>query len=84
MNLSELGKTSLVQHDIKLGNPTPFKEHYHRTPLHQYDEVKKHLHEMLDIGAICKSTSPLASPIVLEWKKDSGLPRLFRWRYPLH
>ena len=26
MNLSELGKTSLVQHDIKLDNPTPFKE----------------------------------------------------------
>ena len=27
-NLSELGKTSLVQHDIKLDDPTPFKEHY--------------------------------------------------------
>ena len=26
MNLSELGKTSLVQHDIKLDDMTPFKE----------------------------------------------------------
>ena len=28
MNLSELGKTSLVQHDIKLDDMTPFKEWY--------------------------------------------------------
>ena len=28
LNLSELGKTSLVQHDIKLDDMTPFKEHY--------------------------------------------------------
>ena len=28
MNQSELGKTSLVQHDIKLDDPTPFKECY--------------------------------------------------------
>ena len=28
MNLSELGKTSLVQHDIKLDDTTPFKECY--------------------------------------------------------
>ena len=27
MNLSELGKTSLVQYDIKLDDPTLFKEH---------------------------------------------------------
>ena len=28
MSFSELGKTSLVQHDIKLDNMTPFKEQY--------------------------------------------------------
>ena len=65
MSLSELGKTSLVQHDIKLDNPTPFKECYCRIPLHQYDEVKKNLQEMIEIGAFCKSTSPWASPIIL-------------------
>ena len=32
MNLSELGKTSLVQHDIKLDDMTPFKEWYQRIP----------------------------------------------------
>ena len=73
MNLSELGKTSLVQHDIKLDDMTPFKEQYQRIPLHQYKGVKKHLQEMLEIGAICRSTSPWASPVVLVCKKDGGL-----------
>ena len=52
MNLCELGKTLLFQHDIKLDNPTPFKEPYHRIPPHQYDKVKKHFQEMIEIGAI--------------------------------
>ena len=52
LNLGELGKTSLVQHDIKLDDMTPFKEWYRRIPQHQYGEVKKHLQEMLEIGAI--------------------------------
>ena len=51
LNLSELGKTSLVQHGIKLDDMTPFKEQYRRIPPHQH-EVKKHLQEMLEIGAI--------------------------------
>ena len=73
MNLNELGKTSLVQHGIKLDDMTPFNELHHRILPHQYEEVKKHLQEMLEIGAICKSTSPWASPIVLACKKDGGL-----------
>ena len=56
LNLKELVKTSLVQHEIRLSDRTPFKERYRRIPPHQY-EVRKHLQEMLDIGAICKSTS---------------------------
>ena len=51
LNLRELGKTSLVQHEIKLSDKTPFKERYRRIPPHQYEEVRKHLQEMLDKGA---------------------------------
>ena len=65
LNLKELGKTSLIQHEIQLSDKTPFKERYMRIPPHQYEEVRKHLQEMLDIGAICRSTSPWASPVVL-------------------
>ena len=39
LNLKELGRTSLVQHEIKLSNDTPFKERYRRIPPHQYEEV---------------------------------------------
>ena len=35
LTLNKLGKTSLVQHDIKLGDKTPFKERYQNMPPHQ-------------------------------------------------
>ena len=73
MSLSELGKTFQAQHDIKLDDMMPFKEWYQRMPPHQYEEVKKYLQDILEIGAICRPTSRWASPIVLVCKEDSGL-----------
>ena len=69
----DLGKTDLIQHHIELTNYMPIKDRYHRIPPHQYDEVRKHLREMLEIGAIRKSNSPWASPMVLVCKKDGSL-----------
>ena len=43
LNLKELGKSSLVQQEIKLSDKIPFKERYRRIPTHQYEEVRKHL-----------------------------------------
>ena len=40
---------------------------------YQYEEVKKHLEEMLEIRAIRKSNSPWASALVLVRKKDGSL-----------
>ena len=54
---NELGRTDLVKHKIRLDNYVPFKERYCRIPPHQYEEVKKHLGEMLEVGAIRKSES---------------------------
>ena len=51
----------------------PFKEHYQHILPHMNDNVKVHLQEMLDIGAIWKSYSPLASVVVLVQKKDGSL-----------
>ena len=73
LNLKELGKTSLVQPEIKLSDKTPFKERYRRIPPHQYEEVRKYLQEMLDIGVIHIFTSSWASPVVLVHKKDGSL-----------
>ena len=55
----ELGRTDLVKHEIKLTNYVPFKERYRRIPPHQYEEVRKHLDEMLRMGAIRRSNSPV-------------------------
>ena len=38
-----------------------------------YDDVKAHLQEILDIGAIRKSNSLWTSTVVLVWKKDGSL-----------
>ena len=69
----ELGRTNLVKHEIKLTNYVPFKERYRRIPPHQYEEVRKHLDEMLRMGAIRRSNSPWASAVVLVRKKDGAL-----------
>ena len=79
LNLKELGKTSLVQQEIKLSDKTPFKERYRRIPPHQYEGVRKHLQEMLDIGAIHRSTSSWVSPVVLVGKKDGKPSVLYQF-----
>ena len=69
----DMGRTNLVKHHIKLTDPVPFKEAYRRIPPQMYDEVKTHLQEMLDLGAIRPSNSPWASAIVLVRIKDGRL-----------
>ena len=69
----DLGKTALIKHKIWSTEQTPFKERYRCIPPHMYDDVRAHIQEMLDIGAICKSPSPWASAVVLVPKKDGGL-----------
>ena len=50
-----------------------FQKTYHRILPHQFEEVRKHLKEMLEIGAIKCSNSPWASTVVLVQKKDGSL-----------
>ena len=69
----DLGRPDKVKHSIKLDDYTPFKERYRYIPPQQYEEVKQHLKEMLEIGAINESKSPWASTVVLLRKKDSSL-----------
>ena len=69
----DLGRTNLVQHNIVLSDPAPFKERYRRIPPQLYDEVREHLQEMLRLGAIRRSCSPWASAIVLVRKKNGKL-----------
>ena len=69
----DMGRTNLVKHNIVLTDPIPFKEKYRTIPPQLFSEVKAHLQEMLDLGAIRHSNSPWASAIVLVRKKDGKL-----------
>ena len=64
----DLGKTALIKHKMRLTEQTPFKERYRCIPPHMYDNVRAHIQEMMDIGAICKSHSLWASAVVLVQK----------------
>ena len=72
-NDMDMGRTNLVKHHIKLTDTIPFKESYRRIPPQMYNEVKAHIQEMLDLGAIRHSNSPWSSAIVLVRKKDGRL-----------
>ena len=73
LEILEMGHTSLAKHKTKLDNYTPFKERYRQIPPTLFDEVKKHLKEMIQVGAIRCSNSPWASAVVLVRKKDGSL-----------
>ena len=69
----DLGKCNILKHDIKLTDHRPFKEGYRRIPPHLFEEVKQHLQEMVEIGAIRKGFSQWSSAVVLVRKKDGDL-----------
>jgi len=70
---TDLGKTDLVEHEIKLSDNTSFKEPYRRIPPAMFEEVRQHLKEMIEADAIRPSQSPYSSNVVLVRKKDGSL-----------
>ena len=69
----ELGCTHSTEHIIKVTDDTPFKEWFRRIPLLMVKEVRNHLKEMLESGAIRPSQSAWCNAMVLVQKKDRGL-----------
>ena len=70
---NDIGRTNLVEHEIHLETEQPFKEPYRKIPPALLQEVREHLKEMLEIGAIRESNSPFSSNIVLVRKKDGSI-----------
>ena len=70
---NELGCTSQVKHNIKMTNDEPFKEQFRHIPPPLLEEVRTHVNDMLQAGAIRPSSSPWCNVVVLVWKKDGGL-----------
>ena len=71
----DMGHTNTTKHKIVLKDPDtlPFREHFHRIPPPQLDEVREHLKLMLDAGVIQPSNSPWYNAVVLVRKKDRSL-----------
>ena len=69
----DMGRTQKTKHRIPMYDPSPFKLPYHRIPPSMYEEVRKHLQEMLASDEIRVSQSPYASPVVLIRKPNGNI-----------
>ena len=72
---NEIGCTDATEHVIELlpEQDEPFKERFRRIAPHEVEEVRQHIQEMLDGGAIWPSQSPWCNAVVLVQKKDGTL-----------
>ena len=70
---NKIGCTDTAEHVIELLDTEPFKERFRWIAPPLVEEVREHIQEMLDGGAICPSQSPWCNAVVLVWKKDGGL-----------
>ena len=72
---NEIGCTDATEHTIELLKDEPFKERFRCIvpPPLVVEEVRRHIQEMLDGGAIQPSQSPWCNAMVLVRKKDGSL-----------
>ena len=70
---NELGCTSQVKHNIKVTDDEPLKEQFRHIPPPLLKEVRTHVNDILQVGAIRPNSSPWCNAVVLVWKKDGGL-----------
>ena len=68
------GVTPLIEHEIKLEDPTPIKQRYRPRNLAIQGIINQEVDKMLAEGVVQPSTSPWSSPVVINRRKD-GKPR---------
>ncbi len=72
MTGDELGRTTVTEHIVTIGDAAPIRQPPYRVPIALKDTMKE-LDRMLQLGVAEPSSSPWASPVVLAEKKDGGV-----------
>ena len=67
------GRTSLIEHDIDVGDARPVKLPPYRIHPSQVEQVKKELEEMEAAGIVSQTMSEWSSPVTLVPKPDGSL-----------
>ncbi len=60
-------------HDIPTGEAPPIKQRHRRVPPQIFQEVKRHVQNLVSQGILKESSSPWASPAVIVMKKDGSV-----------
>lgn len=76
----DVGSVAGVTHRIELEPHVPFKERTRRVSPADFNDLKRHLQDLLAVGIIEESHSPYASPIVLVRKKNGDLRMVVDYR----
>ena len=76
----DVGKTNVVQHDIKLTDQRPIKQHPRRMSDQKQQEADRQIDQLCDLGLVQPSNSAWASPIVMVKKKDGTLRMCIDYR----
>ena len=67
------GRTDVLEHDIRLIDPKPFKVHQYPTPFRAKEAIEKEIETMLEQEIIRPSSSPYCSPITIVSKPDGNI-----------
>ena len=67
------GRTGVLEHDIRLTDPKPFKVHQYPTPFRAKEAIEKEIETMLEQEIIRPSSSPYCSPITVVSKPDGNI-----------
>ena len=76
----DLGDTLTVTHRFVTKTEEPIAQTFRRIPPNQFEEVKRHIEDLLQVGIIQESYSPYAAPMVLARKKDGSLRMCIDYR----
>ena len=77
----DVGKSSGIEHCIKVTDDNPVKVPYRRIPPSQWQEVREYLKKALSQGIICESCSPYASPVVIVRKPNDDIRLCVDYRH---